>query len=561
MRASALFFETRRVHGSVKLYSQPAEDDSLKPSMADSSAGAPLQQPIVLAPTLWLLIAPSLLQLAWHLIAACWPRRRGANVAANRSRDWASLLGMATVGCVTGATLAHAIALVQAPKSAAFVEYVTSGARVGRVDAGIAFDFDSLSAVACLLLCMVAFGAATWLAMHPAVVRSSGKWACIELALAGGMVSFLADGVVTMAIGWTLAATAAAGLAVWTDLRAAALAATRAAAAIALLLLGGAVLFWRLEGAKQDSAAQGSSGFVALRSSDPRVHGSALTLASVPGALVYLDGARTPLARAPFVGVPIPSGPHSIRVHSGSASDDAVITEEASAEGTLITLVPSGLSLSFREVGAAIAAGSGEPSEPAGDDGGAATALWLWIAAAWVVSAGAPPANVPAPLVALSHGATTAILGPFLLGRASVLLALAPRKGLVLAAAVAAILVAATRSLWSAASRPGNAVAGATAWLLDRSPARAGALLIRFEHWVVDAIGGLVGTFARIAAWGASRLDARLFRASGVAIGTRVAGLGRGAEPIVGMPLGRVAWVVMAALATAAVAYGLLAGQ
>jgi hypothetical protein len=364
-----------------------------------------------------------------------------------------------------------------------------------------------------------------------------------------------------MAIGWTLAATAAAGLAVWTDLRAAALAATRAAAAIALLLLGGAVLFWRLEGAKQDSAAQGSSGFVALRSSDPRVHGSALTLASVPGALVYLDGARTPLARAPFVGVPIPSGPHSIRVHSGSASDDAVITEEASAEGTLITLVPSGLSLSFREVGAAIAAGSGEPSEPAGDDGGAATALWLWIAAAWVVSAGAPPANVPAPLVALSHGATTAILGPFLLGRASVLLALAPRKGLVLAAAVAAILVAATRSLWSAASRPGNAVAGATAWLLDRSPARAGALLIRFEHWVVDAIGGLVGTFARIAAWGASRLDARLFRASGVAIGTRVAGLGRGAEPIVGMPLGRVAWVVMAALATAAVAYGLLAGR
>jgi hypothetical protein len=548
------------MHGSVKLYSPPIEDDRLKLSMADS-AGAPLQQHIVLSPTLWLLIAPLLLHLAWHLTVACWPRRRGAKVAANRSkRDWVSVLGMATIGCVTGATLAHVIALAEAPKPTAFVEYITSGARVGRVDAGIAFDFDSLSAAACLLLSMVAFGAATWLVMHPEVVRSSGAWACVELVLAGGMVSFLADGVVTMAMGWTLAATAAAWLAGWTDLRAAALAATRAAAATALLLLGGAVLFWRPEGARQDSAVQGSSGFVALRSSDPRVHGSALTLASVPGALVYLDGARTPLARAPFVGVPIPSGPHSIRIHSGSASDDAVITEEASAEGTLITLIPSGLSLSFREVGAAIA-GSGEPSEPAGDDGVAATALWLWMAAAWVMSAGAPPANVPGPLVALSHGATTAILGPFLLGRASVLLALAPRTGLVLAAAVAAILVAATRSLWSAASRPGDAAAGATAWLLDRSPARAGALLIRFEHWVLDAIGATAGMLARIAAWGVSRLDARLFNAPGVAIGKRVAWLGREAEPIVGMPFGRVAWVVMIAVAAAAVAYGLLAGR
>ncbi len=549
------------MHGSVKLYSPPTEDDSLKPSMADS-AGAPLQQHIVLSQTLWLLIAPLLLQLAWHLTAACWPRRRGAKVTVNRSKgDWASITGMATIGCVTGATLAHAIALVQAPTPTAFVEYVTSGARVGRVDAPIAFDFDSLSAAACLLLCMVAFGAATWLAMHPEVVRSSGAWACLELGLAGGMVSFLADGVVTMAMGWTLAAIAAAWLAGWTDLRAAALAATRAAAATALLLLGGAVLFWRLEGARQDSAVQGSSEFVVLRSSDPRVHGSALTLASVPGALVYLDGARTPLARAPFVGLPIPSGSHSIRIHSGSASDDAVITAEASAEGTLITLIPSGLSLSFREVGAAIAAGSGEPSEPAGDDGVAASALWLWMAAAWVVSAGAPPANVPAPLVALSHGATTAILGPFLLGRASVLLALAPRTGLVLAAAVAAILVAASRSLWLPASRAVDAASGATAWLLDRSPARAGALLIRFEHWVVDGIGGLAGTLARIAAWGASRVDARLFKGPGVAIGTRVAWFGREAEPIVGMPLGRVAWVVVVALAVAAVAHGLWAGR
>jgi hypothetical protein len=525
-------------------------------------AGAP-QQHVILSFTLWLLVVPLLLGFTGHGLIAGPLRARGEDAAALRRQfDRARILGMATVGTTTGAALGHAIGLVRpAPPSWAFIEYLSSGARIRDVDASIALYFDAFSAVACVLACVVAFGVATWVATRPAAEGGPLVWAWIELALAGTLLSFLADGLVTMAIGWTLTVAASAWLAGYADPRAGAVAATRGAVAITLLAVGGSWLFCRFEGANPtDSASDEPARFMAVRLVEPPDgQGSSLTLASVPGALVYLDEARTPIARAPFVRVPVSSGSHSIRIHPGSAAEDTVLNESI-ADGSTIALVPAGPSLSFREITASIAAPSQPSSRPVRETGVAVAVLCVWMAAAWAVSAVPPAASGPLPLVALSHGATTATIGPFLLGRASALLAFAPRMELVLAVTAAAILVSAARALWAAASRSVDTRAeSVAASLLDRAPARAGALLMRYEYWVVDAVAGAAEASGRIAAWVAWRFDARVLSIPGDAAAVRIVAIGRAVEPWIGVPLARVAWVVLVAVACLGSAYGIWA--
>jgi hypothetical protein len=524
-------------------------------------AGAP-QQHVVLSFTLWLLVVPLLLGFAGHGFIGGQSRRRAADAeTVRRQFERAKILGMATVGIATGAALGHAVGLVRAaPAPRAFIEYLSSGARIGDVDASIALYFDGFAAIACVLSCVVAFGVATWVATRPAAEGGPGVWAWIELALAGALLSFLADGLATMAIGWTLIVAASAWLAGYADPRAGAVAATRGAVAITLLVVGGSWLFCRFEGASQgDSTSEQTPRFMAVRSAESDAEGSSLTLASAPGALVYLDEARTPLARAPFAHVAVPVGMHSIRIHPGSAAEDTVL-DESIADGTTIALIPAGPSLSLREIAASIGAPALEPSRQARGMPVAVAVLCVWMAAAWAVSAVPPAASGPVPLIALSHGATTAMIGPFLLARASALLAFAPRMELVLATMAAAILVSAARALWAAASRRVDTRAESlAASLLDRAPARAGALLMRFEYWVVDAVAGAAEASGRIVAWAAWRFDAHVLSTPGDAAAVRVAAFGRAVEPWIGVPLARVAWVIWVAVAGVGSAYGIWA--
>jgi hypothetical protein len=526
-------------------------------------AGAP-QQHVALSFTLWLLVVPLVLGFAGHGLIAGPLRARGEDAAAlGRQFDRARILGMAAVGTTTGAALGHALGLVRAsPPPRTFIEYLSSGARIRDVDASIALYFDSFSAVACVLACVVAFGVATWVATRPAAEGGPGVWAWIELALAGTLLSFLADGLVTMAIGWTLTVAASAWLAGYADPRAGAVAATRGAVAITLLVVGGSWLFCRFEGASPaDSASDEPSRFMAVQMPEPDAEGASLTLASVPGALVFLDEARTPIARAPFVRVSVPTGTHSIRIHPGSAGEDTVLNESI-ADGSTTALVPVGPSLSFREITTSMAASSQPSSRQALGTGVAVAVLCAWMAAAWAVSAVPPAARAPLPLVALSHGATTATIGPFLLGRASALLAFAPRMELALAVTAAAILVTAARALWAAASGSVDTRAESVAvLLLDRGPARAGALLMRYEYWVVDAVAGAAEASGRVAAWVTWRLDARVLSIPGDAAAVRIAAIGRAVQPWIGVPLTRVAWAILGAVACVGSAYGIWAAR
>src|SRR5579863_1967103 len=102
-------------------------------------------QHAVLSRTLWLLPAPLLAGLVWHL----WLGYRRASGAS--SAFGVRFVGMAAVGLATGATLGHVVAL--GPRRS-FVQPLGGGAHIGPLDAGFGLCFDPLSAMGCAFACV-----------------------------------------------------------------------------------------------------------------------------------------------------------------------------------------------------------------------------------------------------------------------------------------------------------------------------------------------------------------------------------------------------------------------
>lgn len=475
-------------------------------------------QRVVLSQTLWSLVVPLLLGLAWHVGIA-----RSKRVAAAGEARSIRYVGMMAVGLSAGATLGHAAALMHRGRPlVAFVEAFGGGLRVGSLHAGFALSFDPFSAVACTWVALVALCVACYFATR----RSAGDWrvwAWIELALAGALLTCMADGFVTMALGWVFGAIATACLAGWTNARAAVRVANRGAAALVTLLIGAALLFWGLGGSwsKDEYLRDVQPPFAAINTgSGPGP--AAISLPGSPGALVFVDRARTPVI-APFAGLPLSAGRHELRVHAGAAADDVMVDLTVSGDGATMMLVASGPSLSLRDVAEVMRAtdpalggvsrrGLSGRSGPFGFDLVAAT-LAVWAFAAWAMRAAPPAPGVPRALSLLSLGATTTILGPALLARATVLVPLSPRLGVLLAAVGLATLSVSTVALWRALTgRPaGPAKPPALAWL-ERAPRRMGTLLLRFERWVVDPVASAADGLLGALAWTVVRMDAHFFR-------------------------------------------------
>jgi hypothetical protein len=185
-----------------------------------------------------------------------------------------------------------------------------------------------------------------------------------------------------------------------------------------------------------------------------------------------------------------------------------------------------------------------------------------FLVAAGALSASTIPAGAPLSLAALGCGATIGLIGPFLLlrlapvpsgagplvaiagmgmltmvGRRALLAPPGPWRWLALVSGVPAGLtcisyssdgekgglfvllsagLVATLLLLAAAARGLLAERLITpvrrdleAALFRRAPERAGLLLLRFERWVVDAIGGAIVVLAYASAWALSRIDGR----------------------------------------------------
>jgi hypothetical protein len=508
-------------------------------------------QHAALSRTLWLLPAPLLLGLAWHLAFAVRSTRGEAT-------PFARTVGMAAVGLATGATLGHGVAL---GPNRAFVQPFAAGAHIGPVDASFGLCFDPLAAVGCSFACVVGLGVAGYLSTRPAG-RSGPTWAWIELALAGALLSLLADGLPTLALGWTMAIAAAAWLAGWSDARAGQYAATRGASALGALVLGSSLLFWGLGGAwrGEDYLREVGPSFAPLRTAEGTGAGS-VSLATLPGAAVYVDDAKQPAATAPFAALPVQPGRHEIRIHSGSGSDDAVVDIVMPPEGARFALVPSGPSLSFRDLGAWAASVDGASplvsrlrDRPGpGGVGVASAVLALWSLAAWFVRPAAASAASPLPLALLASVATELIPGATLVARATVLVPAVPWMEAVLGAVLVAIAVSYGLALARAIRRSGPMAAPSSP--VERALVRVGTLLVRFEYWVLDAVVGAAAASLAVAAWIVARVEDDVVEAPFDRMAAGVARLESRVAPIHGGSLARVGWWL---LALGAVAVGIV---
>jgi NADH-quinone oxidoreductase subunit L len=618
-------------------------------------------QRLVFSRTLWLIVAWPLAGFAWQaMVARGRMARATSDVARRRARGSARNAGLACIALSAVSTLAHAAVLSRTPDGArALFQSIALGGRVGSLDAQVDLWFDPLSATFCSLACLVALAASAVAATNPQggaspsvppsaprdprvppplprrgpvrVEHAWQTWAWLQLSLAGALLSFLADGFIGTAMGWTMAGAAVSWLAGWHEpsSRAAVIHAVRGVAATSAMLLGTALLFWGLGGAwdGDDYVPDLEPRFTPVRAGAPSAAEAAqsapgsgwLTLTSVPGALVFLGDSRTPLARAPFVAVPVPSGPQTVRVRRPDMAADEVLGRVTFSGGEEIVLVPVGPTLSFRAIADQLVVRTPEGDLVARRDiegragpGGAAVvaaSMLAFLVAAWGTSGASSPPGAPRALAALTCTATTAMLGPYLLARLSFLFALTPYTWAAVESIGAASLLAAawyapgfsglSRLLafvgvapaaltWLALGAAGVMAATYTAivaglataavylaaaltpapagpdpapresiadLLLVRAPERLADWLMGMDRWVVGAVAAALGGAVRVFAWALAALDEHVVAAPANAIAARLVRAERSVEPIVGAPLGRLVWALLGAAGWVGLAY------
>jgi hypothetical protein len=375
--------------------------------------------------------------------------RRMRHPAGSGLDPWSRRIGVGSVVLAAGATLGHALRFARAPDGTdAFVQSAAGGVHLGRLGAGIGLRLDRLSTTAALLACAVAIAVAALLASRKTDVRRGHPWAWLELSLAGALLSFLADGFVPMVAGWTIAAAAAAWLEGWADPRPGAVRATRGALAILALLLG------------------------AVSIDDP----------GGPGATAFSTVAFLLAAAAMSAATPPAGAPYSLAALACGATT-ALLGPYLLLRLVLLAPMPPGAAPVVAIGGAAMLAAVARRAllAPPG-------------AARWLAFVGGAPAGVTC-LSLSADGEKGALLVLVSAGLAAGLLLLtAAARGFTIDAAEAKVPPA-RRDLEAA--------------LLSRAPADAGVLLLSFERWVVDAIGGAIAVLSHASAWTLSRIDGR----------------------------------------------------
>ncbi len=401
---------------------------------------------LALSRTLWLIVAPPILGFVWQIARGLAPRGPWAGRAA--SDRWARRIGVGSVVLASGATLGHALRFVRSAGDVdALVQGGLGGAVVGPLDAAFGLRFDPLSGGACAVACAAAIATAALLGRRPSAQQRGLSWAWLELALAGGLLSFLADGVATMLLGWAACGAASAWLAGWADARRGEVRATRSALAIVALLMGHVL---RATAGGLDAGA-GTLAIVAFLCAAAAMSASTPPIGA-PLALAALGCGGTTGLLGPFL---------LLRV-----AELAPLSPDA---GRVVAI--AGALMTAGVVRHALLRPAGPPR--------------------WVALAG----GVPAGVTCISLGTDGEKGGLLVLVTAGLTAAL--------------LLIAAAAREVSSGPRANSARADLVSALLVRAPEAGGALLLSFERWVVDAIGGAVVVLARASAWALSTLDAR----------------------------------------------------
>ena len=492
--------------------------------------------------TIWLIVAPLLAGAAVHGIAAA---RRAAKASAEAPPDEGAeatrLVGAAALGLTAGAFIGHVLVLARpAFLRGALVEALPGARRVGDVGVGLTLCFDVLSAAFCGLAVLTGVWVAMRLASRAPKERPWSAWARLELALAGSLIAGVADDVPTMALGWLIATASCAWLAGSRELAAGARVAGRAAVAVAALVTGGAWLLCETGGAfSVDEASPAPK--LAVASLGATAGESTLRMVSWPGAAVFLDDAHAPLGTSPFVDVAVPRGHHELRVQSGAGIEEDHVEftvpddERDGHNGEAFAVEPASSTLSFRELAVGLSTGDAPLARTLGDRHGASFSdSAAMVFCAWLAAVCAIASIIPRVWMVES-----VVLGPVLLARAAVLAPLVPIAAWALGLAiVAAFAFVEDRRV------PEDA--------LERTVARGGHVLLRFERWVLDATASAGAALFLAVAWAAAWLDTHVIVAPLDAAALRVGRAGYRVEPLVGGSLARAAWLILFACALAA---------
>jgi hypothetical protein len=319
-------------------------------------------QHVVLDKTLWGLALPPVVgALAAFAVAVREERSPAGDLRRAGVRRRVAIVAAGCAALSFALVVSRVARIADMPESArVLVDHVLRLARVGSFEANLDFTFDPVGAVA---TGAIAFAGTVTLALgaRADAERSAQTTGAISLAVAALLLASLASEGVVMLAALDLCALA---LVVASDARSRLL---RAALGGGTLLAAGlAIVFWGLGGgwAGGDYTVDFSPRVVAVRAPAPAGEDvgddatgmGLLTMSTHPGAVVFLDDARTPVLdgdhalRSPFVRHAIASGRHTIRVHSGAGADDFVVADAIAAAGEEMTIAWVGPTTSFREL-------------------------------------------------------------------------------------------------------------------------------------------------------------------------------------------------------------------
>jgi hypothetical protein len=568
---------------------------SLVRSLASMPDAATLQ-PWAVSRTLWLVLLFPILGLAAQAILvghrAVWG-------------GWARPIAMSTSGLSLACVAAHAVMLAKASSGRILLCHVAQALNLGSLSSSLDLQLDALGAAASLLATLVALLACLF-------VQEVAGFAWIHLALLGALVEFLADDVLPLAMSGSLAAMAIAWLAMREGASAAAATAVRSAAGVWAIGVGIALILggpgaW--DGATNEAVHAFEATPVAYGPVAPP-DGASLSMSFPAGASVFVDDARTPVARAPFEGVTLAAGTHLLRVRTGARAQDEAVGPLSVGAGQALVLLPAGPVSSLH--------GMDELRAAAGEPHGAEPRV-IAVLVAWLVAAAAlsvwPLPNQSSPALAAVACVTTSVAGPFLLLRASQAFSVPREMALLFVAGGAFAFLAVLRRALSldgparwlsfAAGAPaglstlalgrGSTLAGervmlAGAFLASAIhlccvrrlgapeatsrepeppspeslflsvPARLGGLLLSMDRWVVGTAVDAAASAARAAGWVVAWQDEHAIGMPGNAAARRITAVGRSVEPLVGAPVGRVIWWLLGVAGACLLARGLLPG-
>lgn len=360
-------------------------------------------QHLTLAVYLWLIpTLPLLAALACAYLGLGYHANHRENPKAPRpAPKTLRQIALGTMLGTFGVAGAHLYLLAQLPPSGRFLlTHLFRMVRIGQLDASFDLSIDPLASVMCLVVTAMAFLVFAFSA--PLLEKDDSAWrslAWMNFLVFALLIVVLADNFVVLFFGWEGVAVATYALVDFSPGIASAKPSVGVKAFIvnragdAALLVGVALLFWGLGGSWADNtfipdlnprfAAVSANGAPAHAGRDDddddddrghqgaRDHGkdhpkeagkhaatgkALITLATYPGALVYLDDSRTPmmngndLLRAPFVRFAIPGGIHTFRIHPGAGLDDHIVAHVVTGGDSELSLILLGPTLSFREI-------------------------------------------------------------------------------------------------------------------------------------------------------------------------------------------------------------------